>query len=223
MIGSGSGDSGVFLAGTFDGLLAFDLEILRELGIGVGSPTLEDRRSLRVFRGGGDSVEACRAPSFSPASGVFKDDTALSSGGSPLKIPSDSGVKRFPALRAALIARCVGGFEGPARSSSSPEWVSICWNRAFPFPPGVGLGVTFEDRFARLSAWIGVSTSAGSAPVESFLSSASSSLRRFRVIGVLPSFFREFVGVGVLKNIVMGSCLLRDLVDIERATRAGGY
>ena len=127
MIGSGSGGSGVVLTRTFDGLFAFDLEAPRELGIGVGSPALEDRRSLRVLRGSGDSIEARRAPSFSSASGVFRDDTALSSGDSFLSIPSDSGVKRFLVLRATLTARCVGGFDGPARFPSSSESVpSLC-------------------------------------------------------------------------------------------------
>jgi len=207
VIGSGSGGSGVCLTKTFDRLSAFDLEALRELGIGVGSPMLEDRRSLRVFRGSGDSVEVRRAPSFSSASGVFKDNTALSSrGGASLNIPSDSGVKRFPALRVALTARWVGGFEGPARFPSSSESASLCWNRVFPFPAGVGFGVTFEDRFARLPPWVGVSTSAESV-VEPLPASISSSLLRFLVIGVVLSFFRPFVGVGGSKNMVMGSCL----------------
>lgn len=101
----GSGGSGVVLTTIFDGLFAFDLEALRELGTGVGSPALEDRRPLRVFCGGGDSVELRRLPSFNSASGVFKEDTAMSSGGLSLNIPSDSGVKRLPALRATLTAR----------------------------------------------------------------------------------------------------------------------
>jgi len=89
---------------------------------------LEDRRSLRVFRRSGDSVEVRRTPSFSSASGDFKDDTALSSGGTTsLNIPSDSGVRRFPALRVALTARWVGGFEGPARFAGiSRPRLSVC-------------------------------------------------------------------------------------------------
>jgi hypothetical protein len=111
MISSSSGGSGVDFIEPFDGLLAFDLEAL---GIGIGRPTLEDLRPLRVLRGSGDSC------------------------------------------------------------------------------------------FARFPAQIGVSTSTESGPEESLPASgsASSSLRRFLVIGPLMSFFREFVGVGVLRNMV---------------------
>ena len=67
-----------------------------------------------------------------------------------------------------------------------------------------------------------MSISVEPAPAESFpaAASASSSLRRFLVIGVLPSFFREFAGVGVVRNMVIGSCLRRGFADMERRAAA---
>ena len=103
MMGSDSRGSGVVLTKIFDDLFAFCLETLGELRMGVGSPELEDRRLLRAFCGSGDSIEPRRAPSLSSARGIFKDDIPVSSGESSSMIISDSGVKRLPALRAALV------------------------------------------------------------------------------------------------------------------------
>jgi hypothetical protein len=93
---SGSGGSGAGFIKLFGGRLAFDLEALE---ISVGRPTLEDRKPFQVLGGSGVSVWS---PNFNPASGDFKVDSELFSGGSLLRTPLYSGVKRLPALRAAL-------------------------------------------------------------------------------------------------------------------------